>query len=157
MKCQRQRRPQAQRRQRTFKMIWPTKTYRSRRKKMAQIFNICGSISAPGKVTQWTLFLFVGERFSGEYSLKEKPFVSADESVRVTLPGTRRAPCRYGGFFLMYKVRRHLIYYYLLTECLALSDSHRQDLEKHFGETPDLCVSAPSIERKIIVIPALAQ
>lgn len=53
--------------------------------------------------------------------------------------------------------RTHLVYHYLLTECLTLTEDRRKDIEKHWGEVPELCVSVPSVQRKIIIVPALAE
>lgn len=57
----------------------------------------------------------------------------------------------------MNPVRRHLIYRYLLTDCLSLSTSHRKDLEKIYGEAPDLVRSLPSATAHAIILPLIAE
>lgn len=57
----------------------------------------------------------------------------------------------------MNSTRRHLVYLYLLTECLRLKEHDRKEVEKAWGEYGTLIRSLPDDISRIVVIPEVAR
>jgi hypothetical protein len=122
---------------------------------MTLISQNCGNISLPCRVTRRGISYLYEAHLSGNSCLKNKPFVSAAKVLRVTLQGMRHSVVGTEGLSFMTPVRRHLVYLYLLRECLSLSESHRKDVEHVYGEAPELLRSIPSQTGRIIIEPEI--
>lgn len=53
--------------------------------------------------------------------------------------------------------RRHVVYLYLLTECLRLNEADERAMNLRFGYVPDFVRRAPSVTQRAVIMPMMEQ